>query len=251
MRSVVLFFVALMFVVSCADDTPTAQEIVDASIESAGGTFRTNKMINFKFRDKFYKSIIKSDGTFHYERSFKDSIYHYRDILSNQGLKSYINDSMVTLPDSMASRYSASVNSVHYFAQLPYGLNAPAVNKKKLANETINGIEYYKVEVTFNQDGGGEDFEDVFIYWIDTKSNNVDFLAYSYNEDDGLGLRFREAYNERYINNIRFVDYNNFKPKDESAKLTDLALLFQSDGLQLLSKIETENVIVNQLVDNN
>ena len=58
--------------------------------------------------------------------------------------------------------------------------------------------------------------------WTDVSNNEngfsifmstTQFGTYSYIESDGIGLRFREAFNERYINGIRFVDYNNYKPK--------------------------------------
>ena len=149
----------------------------------------------------------------------------------------------------MAIKYSASVNSVHYFSVLPYGLNDKAVNKKLIGEERIKGKDYYKIEVTFSQKGGGEDFEDVFIYWINKASFKPDYLAYSYNEDDGKGMRFREAYNERYVNDLRFVDYNNYKSEDKKFYLIDLAKAFNNNSLKLLSKIELQNVEVD-LINN-
>ena len=59
--------------------------------------------------------------------------------------------------------YSASVNSVHYFAVLPYGLDGKAVNKTYVNKVDIKGKSYHKIKVTFNEEGGGEDFEDVFM----------------------------------------------------------------------------------------
>jgi len=58
-------------------------------------------------------------------------------------------------------------------------------------------------------------------------------------------MRFREAYNERYVKGIRFVDYNNYKPYNNNEKLLDLDRLFENNELKLLSKIETEKVEVN------
>jgi hypothetical protein len=172
-----------------------------------------------------------------------DSIF---DVLTNEGFERHINDNeAVFIEDSMKVKYSASVNSVHYFSVLPYGLNDKAVNKTVLENVEIKEQDYYTVKVTFNQDGGGEDYEDVFLYWINAKTFEVDYLAYSYEEDDGRGVRFREAYNERYIEEIRFVDYNNFKPENGSVVLSELPKLFETGQLKLLSKIELKNVSVN------
>ena len=62
-------------------------------------------------------------------------------------------------------------------------------------------------------------------------------------------MRFREAYNERYVNSLRFVDYNNYKAEGTKIKLTELGKAFENNQLKLLSKIELENVKVN-LIDN-
>jgi hypothetical protein len=148
----------------------------------------------------------------------------------------------------MIPRYSASVNSVHYFSLLPYSLNDPAVNKTYIGKTTINNLEYYKVKVTFDQEGGGQDYKDIFVYWINSESFKTDYLAYSYLELSGeIGLRFREAFNERYLEGIRFVDYKNYKPKNEGVLLKDLDIFLENNELKLLSKIELENIVVKPL----
>jgi len=57
-------------------------------------------------------------------------------------------------------------------------------------------------------------------------------------------MRFRAAYNERTVNGIRFVDYKNYKPNITDVTLYDLDTLYESEELELLSKIELENVRV-------
>ena len=144
----------------------------------------------------------------------------------------------------MAFKYSNSVNSVHYFAMLPYGLNDPAVNKKFIGETNINGKDYFKVEVTFKKEGGGKDYEDVFLYWFNKESYKLEYLAYSYITDGG-GMRFRESYNERFVNGLRFLDYRNYKPESKDVSLVDLDSLFEAKQLKLLSKIELKNIEVN------
>ena len=100
--------------------------------------------------------------------------------------------------------------------------------------------------MTFSKEGGGTDFEDTFVYWIAKTTYHVDYLAYSYAVEGG-GIRFREAYNPRTVEGIRFVDYNNYKPASLAIPLTDLDSIFQQNELELLSKIETENVEVRLL----
>jgi hypothetical protein len=143
----------------------------------------------------------------------------------------------------MAAKYSNSINSVHYFAYLPYGLNDPAVNKKLLGETQIGDGQYYKVEVTFDKIGGGEDFEDIYIYWINKETFKPDYLAYEFNTDGG-GARFRKAFNERIINGIRFVDYYNYKAS-ENISVYELEALFKLKKLELLSTIRLEDISVN------
>ena len=231
---------------SCQEKQPlTATAIINNAIAASCQDGCERAQIDFDFRDKHYKSI-RDQGNYQLERSFKDSIARYRDVITNNGFQRYRNDSAIVVVDSLAQQYSESVNSVHYFAQLPYGLNAPAAIKKVVGEAVINGKTYYEVEVTFQEEGGGIDFEDVFVYWIDTQTFFVDYLAYSFTVNGG-GIRFREAYNPRVVEGIRFVDYNNYKPKSLDIPLNQLDELFQNEQLTLLSKIETERVEVHVL----
>ncbi|MCB0400287.1 MAG: deoxyribose-phosphate aldolase [Winogradskyella sp.] len=224
----------------------TADEIITKSIEKAGGKTFDNSVIRFDFRDKYYVAR-RDKGQFSLIRMFKDGNDSVFDLLTNSNFDRFINNSRVIIEDSLKSKFTASVNSVHYFSVLPYGLNAEAVNKTSLGEEQIKGKDYYKIKVTFSADGGGEDYKDVFVYWVNKESFNVDYLAYSYNEDDGVGTRFREAYNQRFVNGLRFVDYNNYKTENSNVELFDLGKAFEENKLKLLSKIELKNIEVELL----
>ncbi|TDU40533.1 hypothetical protein BXY82_2584 [Gelidibacter sediminis] len=224
----------------------SANEIIEKSIEVSGGEVFEKSNIEFDFRDIHYKAHRKG-GKFQLERYIQDSVNNIKDVLSNSGFERYKNDVKVELSDSLVALYSASVNSVHYFSVLPYGLNGKAVYKNYLGEEAIKGKDYHKIEVTFSEDGGGEDFEDVFLYWVDQTTYKVEYLAYSYEEIEGMGYRFREAYNERMVNGLRFVDYNNYKPTRLEFNFDDLGLMFDKGELELLSKIELKNIEVEIL----
>jgi hypothetical protein len=225
-----------------------ANAIINASIKISGGELFESSKIGFDFRDRHYTALRNNDK-YELTREFKDSIYTIKDILSNSDFQRFKDNELFKVADTMAVKYSASVNSVHYFSVLPYGLNNNAVNKNYLKEVNIKGETYHKIKVTFSEEGGGEDFEDIYVYWINTKTSKVDYLAYSYNESDGKGFRFREAYNERIIEGIRFVDYNNYKPNTNTTSVLDLDELFKSDSLKLLSKIELKNISV-ELINN-
>ena len=245
-------FLFTLLLVNCKNEKETklltANEIINKSIDVSGGENVGNSEIFFGFRDKAYMAR-RNEGEFVLVRLFKKNKDSIADIYDNYGFKRMVNEEFVRVADSMATKYTASVNSVHYFSVLPYGLNDKAVNKVLLGEEQIKKKDYYKIEVTFNSEGGGEDHEDVFVYWVSKQLFKVDYLAYSYNEEDGVGMRFREAYNERYFNGLRFVDYNNYKAEDKTIKLADLGNAYEINELKLLSKIELENVKVN-LINN-
>lgn len=247
MRPFFLFF-SLLLLISCNDQTSglSAEKIIDKAIEKAGGELYEKSRIEFSFRGRKYIST-RNGGEFKLERFRRDSTgREIHDILSNSGLTRYVNDSLVKVPDSLVKPVSNSVNSVHYFAELPYGLNAPAVNKKLLGPDRIKGKNYYEVKVTFDVQGGGSDHQDEYLYWINTNDFTVDYLAYNYNVNGG-GVRFRKAFNPRKIGGLRFVDYKNYSYPDLSVPLESLDSLFLKGKLHFVSTIKTENVKVGRL----
>ena len=252
LRNVIIMVVLLSFF-NCKEkenkiaSLESAEDIVKKSIEVSGGNLFDHSQIDFDFRDVHYEAI-RDKGKFKLERHFNDSLSEIKDVLSNSGFERFSDGKKVQLADSTVSKYSNSVNSVHYFSVLPYGLNGKAVHKEYLGSIKIKDKDYHKIKVTFSEDGGGEDFEDEFIYWIDKTLFTVDYLAYTYKENDGgQGFRFREAYNVRMINGLRFADFNNFKPETSKIKLEAMDELFNANKLQLLSKIELKNIEVTPL----
>lgn len=221
----------------------TAQQIIDNTIENAGGSKYDNANINFTFRDTEYSSKRKN-GQFELTRSTSDSLGLVKDVLDNNGFERMRNESKVDLPDSMTTKYSNSINSVHYFVQLPYGLNSDAVVKELVGEAEIKDKKYYEIKVTFKQEGGGTDHDDIYMYWIDQKNFTVDYFAYKFYTGKG-GIRFREAYNPRTIGGLRFVDYKNYKIEPwEDVDLKTLDELFVAGKLELLSEIITEDISV-------
>jgi hypothetical protein len=243
------YFPLLIFILlfsSCAEEQKklTAAEIVDKAIKNAGGERYKNAEIDFVFRNRKYKSK-RDGGKFSYERITTDSTGNkIHDILDNKGHERLINDSLVKVEDSLSALIGNSINSVHYFVQLPFGLDADAANKELMGKDTIAGREYYEIMVTFNENGGGTDHEDEYMYWIDTQNFEVDYLAYNFVVNDG-GIRFRKAFNHRTIEGIRFVDYENYKYEELSTPLHKLDSLYENRELELLSIIETKNIKVN------
>jgi hypothetical protein len=237
--------IVFMFLVSCLgkeSDSATAQNIVDKSIAVSGGERYRNSHISFDFRDRSYV-LDQEDGQRILRRIHKTDSSTTVDIKSQGKFQRYVNDSLVVLNDTMAAKYANSVNSVHYFAYLPFGLNDRAVNKELLGTAVIKGEAYFKIRVTFDRDGGGDDHDDIYIYWFNKKTLKPDYLAYEFHTDGG-GMRLREAYNERYVNGIRFVDYYNYQTTDMDTPIWKIDSLYQANKLKLLSKIELKNISV-------
>lgn len=242
MKRILFLFIAVVMLISCRSESKqlTAQQVVDKTIETSQTQKVANGTLSFDFRKRSYIADRKN-GAFTLKRITTSGEETITDILSNNGFQRLLNGAPFQVPDSMAVKYSESVNSVHYFSILPYGLNDAAVNKKLLPQVSIKGKDYYKVEVTFDQEGGGVDFEDVFVYWIDKHSFKIDYLAYLFHVNGG-GVRFREVRKEHLIEDVRLVDYNNYKPNNSELDVRDLDQAFEHGDLTKVSEINMENI---------
>lgn len=220
-----------------------AQQVIDKAIEVHGGKSKyANLEMNYVFRDKSYYLKQSADGKYEYWRSFEEEGQSVKDVLTNEGLIRYVNNEAIELPDTTANKYANSVNSVHYFTLLPYRLNDPAVKKQYEGVVTIKDQPYHAVQVTFQEEGGGEDFEDLFFYWFHEDNGTMDYLAYSY-ETDGGGVRFRSVSEVEKVGGIRFQDYINYKAPI-GTPLADLLTLYEANQLEELSRIELEQIEV-------
>ena len=224
-----------------AAETERAQEIIDQAMERHGSKKLRNSTLEFDFRDYHYV-MQRNGGVYRYEREFTDtSGQQIHDVLTNESFVRTVNGEQVTLTDKERDSYSNSVNSVIYFATLPLSLNDPAVEKEYLGEVTIKGDPYHKIKVTFQQEGGGDDFQDEYIYWIHRDEHTMDYLAYNY-ETNGGGARFREAYNVREIDGVVFQDYYNLKPVPETLQVATFDSLFNAGNMEQVSVIETADV---------
>lgn len=220
---------------------PTAQSIVDECIELHGGNKYDDLSVDFDFRNMHY-TVENNKGQYTYTRMQVDSSgQKIVDVVTNESFSRNIDGVKIPLADSMAKKYTNSVNSVAYFFLLPKPLNDPAVNKELIGEAKIKGKEYYKIKVRFNKEGGGKDHNDVFMYWIEKESKSMDYFAYSY-ETSGGGIRFREAFNQKTLNGIKFSDYKNYGFEDLKTKLEDLDVLFEQNKIPLKSEIVNLNV---------
>jgi hypothetical protein len=245
MKHLSLLFLIVLMACKGEEKVLTAQDIIDKAIENAGGDRYDNAEITFTFRNIIYKSI-RQNGQFSLQRILPDTL-NTTDIITNTGFTRIQKNEKVQLADTTAFKYMESVNSVHYFMHLPYGLNDPAVKKRLLDPVTIKGKDYHKVEVTFEEEGGGVDFQDIFIYWISKNDFTIGYLAYRFFTDQG-GIRFRESYNPRVVEGIRFADYKNYRIETTDVDFYRVDELFEQGELIELSDIKKEKINVKILI---
>ncbi len=232
---------------SCGKEAPPVADLIDQTVAAHGGDHYQQTRVSFRLRDKFYNARI-SGSSFSYARSFNDPAdgSAISDILTPQGMVRYRNVKQIRVADSMAVKYSESINSVIYFALLPKPLKDPAVQASYLDEREIDGKPYHAIQVTFAEEGGGTDFEDVYVYWINQETNRIDYLAYSFKVNGG-GLRFRKAYNRQEVGGITFQDYVNYKADPNEWEVQNLDEAFEDDKLEELSRIQLTEIQVKPL----
>ena len=233
--------ILLIFSIALWSCNSKEDQIIQQTISAHGGQAYQDMHVAFDFRGIHY-DFTKKGGLFSYQRIQNDSLGNtISDILNNETFTRTFNGEVQNLPDSIASKYSNSVNSVAYFFMLPDGLNDPAVNKELTGTVKIKGQSYHQLKVWFDEQGGGKDHQDFFMFWINEKTNLIDYLAYSY-ETSGGGVRFREVIERHQIGEFTFQDYNNYGFEDAEYPLSDLPLALEDGSLPLLSEIRNENI---------
>ena len=218
-----------------------ADSLVVKTIAAHGGELYGKAHYAFTFRNKKYTFHNKTGG-YTYTVTSQKAGKEIKDRLENGKLTRTIDGTTTDLSPKDIAIYTEALNSVVYFATLPHKLNDAAVNKSYEDQITIKGKDYDVLGVTFDQEDGGIDHDDEFMYWIDTDSITVDYLAYSYETNDG-GVRFRSAYNPRMVGGIRFQDYVNYEAP-LGTPLNELPELYEGGKLKELSRIDTEDVEV-------
>ncbi len=239
----------LTLVSSCADPTDLTdpQIIVDRALEAHGSRILQNARFTFDFRGRQF-SITRRNGLFSYERAYINSSgASIVEKLTNDGFFRDI-DGVQSEMDSVTYRkMETSVNSVSYFALLPLPLNDPAVVKRFRGEVVMQGEPYYKIEVMFQQERGGRDYQDRFLYWFHKENFTMDYMAYYFYTNEE-GSRFRKATNVRRIEGVRIADYLNYRAGGLTYDTIDrYDRLFNADSLDLVSEVNLDNVRIEIL----
>ena len=221
--------------------------MVDQALAAHGAEVLDNADLAFAFRGAQFEMENRTGGDWTIRRTVADpEVGEVEDELRASGLRRRIAGANVPLTPADAAGAESGVNSVAYFAFLPYKLNDPGARKRMLAPATIHGRRYDVVEVTFDEAGGGADWEDRFVYWFDAERHTLDYLAYAFAVNGG-GTRFREAVNARTVGDVRVQDYQNYTADSTGRPFQQLARypkLLGTSRLRLLSTIALDSVRV-------
>jgi hypothetical protein len=229
--------------IEIAESLLKADSIITQALEAHGGKRYDTADYSFEFRGKKFR--FQNNGTdYSYSSEIQKGDSLIKDLRTSDKFERIINGQVQSLSKEDAAKYSESLNSVIYFATLPHKLQDASVHKTFIEETTIRGKKYDVIKVTFGQDGGGTDFDDEYMYWINSDTHKIDYLAYSYQVNEG-GVRFRAAFNTREIDGITFQDYVNYEAAIKT-DLKDLPALYEQGKLNEVSKILTENVVNNQ-----
>jgi len=229
--------------VESAELATPEQELI-ARVQAAHGVDNLEgKEVSFTFRDKQYVRDVFNNAYGYSRSGLNENGEMVIDSWRGDDFERTVNGVTVQVTEKDANAFKNSINSVFYFALLPASLTDPAVNVELLEETKIKGIEYAKIKVTFDEEGGGEDHHDIFIYWFNKETNTMDYLAYEYFTNGG-GIRFREAYNPRTVGGFRVQDYSNFEPPS-GVELIDMDKVFEMGRMELVSDIVLTDANIN------
>ncbi|NNE34345.1 MAG: hypothetical protein HKN13_03860 [Rhodothermales bacterium] len=230
--------------IACVE-TSEVDRIIERIVNKQGPDLLKRSLVTFKFRDALF-TMKRNDGRFSYERVFTDSTGTVHDVLTNSGVSRTINGQPFSLDSAKARSVTVDVNSVVYFASLPYPLADPGVVTRLLPPSTIDGELFNKIEVTFTPEEGGLDYDDRFIYWIDTETDDIRYMAYFYHTDGG-GSRFRKAVNIRTVGGIQFADYQNFASVPDTVRISvDRFDEYYANGaVRVVSDVNMDSIVVS------
>lgn len=138
-----------------------------------------------------------------------------------------------------------SLNSVAYFALLPRPLLDDAVVARDLGLSTLGGRTWHTVEVRFTEEGGGDDHDDVFRYWLDPQTHRIGYLAYTFATGQG-GVRVRQAVRHQEVGGLVLVDWANFGRNGQGLSIDDAVRDLEAGTLPELSTIALEGVEVTR-----
>lgn len=244
-----LVFFIIFSAVACKEkhETPlSAQNIIDSSILAHGGKNYAHLDLSFTFR-QYRVRLQNEEGKFNYSRIFKDSTGNtIKDVLVNDGFTRTVNDTLQVLPDEKKKSLAASVNSVAYFALLPYKLSEPAVVAEYLGDTSFKNNSFYKIGIGYKATGKQNDHQDDYCFWINKNDYRINYIAYKTG-----GPRMRVVTAAQNCGGIVLQDYDNYAMEDSTVNVKFYDRYLLEGKMKLLSKIENSDFVNNLVTPKN
>lgn len=220
---------------------PSAAAKLRATIVAHGADRLADARVDFSFRGTPYR-MTRVAGRFTYERWREVDGEPVHERLDNRGFRATRAGEALPLEPQAADARGRGLNSVVYFASLPYGLEDPAVRATDLGPSTLEGRPVDRIEVRFAAEGGGHDHDDVFVYWLDAQTHRLAALAYRFHTGKG-GVRLRRVAGTVVAGGVTFTQWDNYGLDGaDLPELTALPDLQAKGALPRLSSIVLEDV---------
>jgi hypothetical protein len=185
--------------------------IVDKAIEVHGGAQYGRSRIRFTIQDMtlpgVYTVLVDRDaGGWIHEATVKTREKKPTEIkmrASAKGIARWQDGEEVELDQDTAGETKRLADYGAFFGLMPLVLNDPEVLKEHLGTERWNGKDLEKVKVIFPP---GKDKDDVYLFWFDPKSAELEQFSYAFDIDGG-GLRVMRASKRHKVGGILFTEY--------------------------------------------
>jgi hypothetical protein len=232
-----------LWVLACSSSVDTPLEVVRASIDFHGGDTFESSSIHWTFRDIPYE-VHRSDGLFRHQRTVADSLgREVVEVMGNEGIWVEVDGLRSEADQARQDAIVSAVNPTVYLGFLPFKLDDSAVHLADLGSATVEGRLYRRIEATFTEEGGGQGWENRFVFWFRDGEWSLDYLAYDEPGDPRV-TRFRRAINRRDVGGIVVQDYENYTDDPETGDIVDYDRRFEEGALRLVSMVEFEEVEV-------
>lgn len=219
-----------------------ARALIARAIEAHGLRRDEPTEIRFDFRGTPYRLVVGGPQRI-YERTTATEQGTRVERLEGERFSSSLAGVEEALSEHEIGRGRRSLNSVAYFTLLPLPLEDPAVIARSLGSTTLGGRPYDTLEVRFRAEGGGEDHEDVFRYWLDPETHRIAYVAYRFATGAG-GVRLRRASAQHEVSGVVLLDYDNHGLDGADATIDEAVRAYEAGELPLVSRVELRDVRV-------
>lgn len=217
------------------------KELLENAVKAHGEQLYTGATVRFMMNENDFD--LKRDGyNYRYEMSRQTDTATHTAVTYNGGFEFLIDGELVSQGSRMEVIIRNRLSAVAYDFYLPFELLANDAIHRYLGTEIVRGKEYHKVEVTFKQIDIEVPDNRIIMFWIDVKTNEIDFIA---KQDGGRETRkqFMAAANKRRQNGLLISDFETYRTKNlnKDVAIDSLGYYYNLGAMQLGRSIIYKN----------